>query len=187
MNKTLFIFLILAGFSCNPYQPYYFTHYHITASYDPASTSLSANVKMVFVPGRAYHDSIVFRLNEHMTIQSLSAQELKYYEFENGRIVMYIEEAAMPGDQLHISMTYRGKIGPDPGVAYRKRTGSGQLLSPDDIWYPVNSGTEMQTYAVDMKLPDKYELGAPAIRKGRHWHWVMEQPTGSIAAPGLKE
>ena len=84
MKKLLVIFLLLSGFSCNPYNPYFFTHYHITASYDPSTTSLSANVQMVFVAGQEYHDSITFQLNESVEILSLTAQELKYYEFNKG-------------------------------------------------------------------------------------------------------
>ena len=187
MKKGLTILLILGGFSCNPNHLYHFTHYHITAGYDPASTILSANVRMVFVSGQAYHDSIVFRLNEHMEIQSLSAQELKYYELEGGRLVLYIKEAVRPGDQLHVSMTYRGMLGAVPGVANRKGPGTDQLLSPEDIWYPVSKGTGKLTYAVDMNLPEEYELGAPAIRKGRHWHWETEEPTSTIAMPGLRK
>jgi hypothetical protein len=187
MKKGLTILLILAGFSCNPYQRYHFTHYHITASYDPSSTSFSADVRMVFVPRQVYHDSMVFRLNERMEIESISAQELKYYALEGGRLVLYIREAVMPGDQLHVSMTYSGMIRDVPGDADRKGPGTDPLLSPEDNWYPVNKGDDTLTYAVDMQLPVEYELGAPAIRKGRYWQWEMGKPTSLIAVPGLKE
>ena len=175
MKKLLVIFLLLSGFSCNPYRPYYFTHYHITASYDPASTSLSANVQMVFVPGQEYHDSITFQLNELVEILSLTAQELKYYEFESGRLVLYIEEAVMPGDQIHISLTYKGMIGDGPD--------KGTMLTPDKLWYPVNPGITKLTYSIQLDLPEHYSLEEPGIRKGQSWHWGTEKPLGSIVVP----
>ncbi len=170
---------MLCGFSCNPYQPYIFTHYHITASYDPASTQLSANVQMVFVPKQEYYDSISFRLNEFVEIQSLTAQELKYYEFERGRLVLYIEEAVMPGDQLHISLTYKGMIGFGPG----RET----MLTPDRLWYPVNPGIEKLTYSIALDLPEQYSLEDPGIQKGQSWHLGTDEPLGAIILPLKKE
>jgi len=175
MKRLLIIYLFLSGFSCNPYHPYYFTHYHITASYNPATTRLSANVQMVFVPGQAYHDSITFQLNDAVEIQSLAAQELKYYTFDSGRLVLYIEEAVMPGDQLHISLTYKGMIGDGPG--------QGPGLTPDNLWYPVNPGTDKLTYSIELYLPEHYRLEKPGIRKGQRWHWGTKKPLGSIAVP----
>ncbi len=189
MKKLLIIFLILSGFSCNPYRSYYFTHYHIIASYDPATTVLSANVQLVFIPRQEYHDSITFQLNDHMEIQSLTAQELKYYEFEDGRLVLYIEEAVMPGDQLHISLNYSGMIGnslstktdlvPDPAL--------GLILGPDQVWYPVNPYTEKLTYFVEIGLPEAYSLDGTGIRKGRKWQLLTEKPLGSIKIPLVTE
>jgi hypothetical protein len=175
MKKLLVIFLLLSGFSCNPYRPYYFTHYHITASYDPASTSLSANVQMVFVPEQEYHDSITFQLNEFVEILSLTAQELKYYELDSGRLVLYIQEAVMPGDQIHISLTYKGMIGDGPD--------KGTMLTPDKLWYPVNPGITKLTYSIELDLPEHYSLEEPGIRKGQSWHWGTEKPLGSIVVP----
>ena len=175
MKKLLVIFLLLSGFSCNPYRPYYFTHYHITASYDPASTSLSANVQMVFVPGQEYHDSITFQLNMFVEIQSLTAQELKFYEFDSGRLVLYIQEAVMPGDQIHISLTYKGMIGDGPD--------KGTMLTPDKLWYPVNPGITKLTYSIELDLPEHYSLEEPGIRKGQSWHWGTEKPLDSIVVP----
>jgi hypothetical protein len=179
MRKLLTIVLILSGSYCDPYHPYYFTHYHITASYDPASNSLSANVQMVFVPEKAYHDSITFRLNESVEIQSLAAQELKYYEFKGGRLVLFIEEAVRPGDQLHISMTYKGLIGD-----FSER---GQVLSPESLWYPVDPGIDKLTYSIGLDLPEHYNMEKPGIRKGKSWHWGMEKPVVSIAVPRIWE
>ena len=179
MKKCLIIFLLLSAFSCNPYRPYDFTHYHITASYDPESTRLSANVQMVFVPGQEYHDSIIFQLNEYVEIQSLTAQELKYYEFDNGRLVLYIEDAIMPGDQIHISLTYKGMIGDSPD--------EGTMLTPDKLWYPVNSGIDKQTYSIELDLPEHYSLEEPWIRKGQSWHWGTKKPQGTLFLPQGKE
>jgi hypothetical protein len=175
MKKIWIIILILSGFSCNPYRPYNFTHYHITASYDPASTLLSANVQMVFVPIQEYHDSITFRLNEFVEIQSLTAQELMYFKFDRGRLVLYIEEAVMPGDQLHISLTYKGMIG---GGTERDA-----MLKPDRLWYPVNPGIKKLTYSIELDLPEQYRLEKPGVRKGQYWHWGTEKPQGAIAFP----
>ena len=173
MRKILIIFLMLTDFSCNPYQPYYFTHYHITARYDPGTTSLSSNVQMVLVAEKAYHDSIIFLLHGSFEILSLTAQELKYYEFENGRLALYIEEAVMPGDQLHISMSYKGKIG----------HGQDAGLASDKYWYPVNRNIEKLTYSIELGLPEKYRLEAPGTRKGQIWQWGTTEPQGSISVP----
>ena len=173
MKKLIPLLLILSGFSCNPYRQYYFTHYHITASFQPAGNSLSANVQMVFVPGQAFHDSIIFRLDEQMEIESLAAQELKYYEFNDGRLVLYIEEPVMPGDQLHISMTYRGQFGDAP-------------IQGSD-WYPDQESIDKLTYAVEMDLPESYEPGAPAERKGHRWFWGTEKPLDLIVMPVVRE
>jgi len=175
MKKLLVIFLFISAFSCNPYNPYYFTHYHITASYDPATTSLSANVQMVLVAGQEYHDSITFQLNEFVEILSLTSQELKYYEFNKGLLVLYIEEAVMTGDQIHISLTYRGMIGDGPD--------RGTLLTPDKLWYPVNQGIDKLTYSIELELPGQYHLEEPWIRKGQIWHWGTKKPLAAIFLP----
>jgi hypothetical protein len=175
MKKLLVIFLLLSGFSCNPYNPYFFTHYHITASYDPSTTSLSANVQMVFVAGQEYHDSITFQLNESVEILSLTAQELKYYEFNKGLLVLYIEEVVLKGDQIHISMTYEGLIGDGPDRS--------NLLTPDKLWYPVNRGIDKLTFSIQLDLPEQYRLEEPWIREGQSWHWGTKKPMASIALP----
>ena len=175
MKKLLHIILFLSAFSCNPYQPYLFTHYHITASYDPATSGLSANVQMVLVAGQEYHDSIIFQLNESVEILSLTGQELKYYEFDKGRLVLYIEDAIMVGDQIHISMTYKGMIGDGPE--------RGVFLTPEKLWYPVNQGIDKLTYSIVLDLPEQYRLEEPWIRKGQSWHWDIKRPSAAIAFP----
>ena len=177
MRKIGFILLVLSGFSCNPYQPYYFTHYHISADYDPGTGHLSANVRMVLVPTREYHDSIILDLNGHMEILSLTAQELKYYEFDRGRLVLYIQEAVMPGDQLHISLAYEGQIGGYPGW---------EAGPPQDYsWYPVNPDIGKITYRVELDLPDNYVLEEPATLDGPGWNWGSVEPRDSICFPPL--
>lgn len=175
MKKLLTILLFLSAFSCNPYKPYYFTHYNISASYQPVTSSLSANVQMVFVAEKEYHDSIIFLLNGSVEILSFTAQELKYYEFDNGRLALYIEKAVMPGDQLHISMSYEGKIG------YGHGQDAG--LTADNYWYPVNRDIDKLTYKIELGLPEKYKLEAPGIRKGQIWQWGTKEPQGSISVP----
>ena len=179
MKNLWTIILILSAFSCSPYQLYHFTYYHMTAAYDPASTELSANVQIVFVPQQEYHDSICFRLNESVEIQSLTAQELKYYEFDSGRLVLYIEEAVMPGDQLHISLTYQGTIGFGPE--------GDTILTPDRLWYPVNPGIKKLTYSMEFDLPEQYGLEYPGIQKGQYWHLDTDEPLGAIVLPLKKE
>ena len=179
MRKLLGIILMIAGFSCNPYQPYYFTHYHINAGYDPGTNRLSASVQMVLVPGQAHRDSIVFQLNEAMEILSLTAQELEYYEFQSGRLVLYIEEEVLPGEQLHISLAYEGRLRSNPE--------DGPLFPSETHWYPVHSAIEKMTFDVQYKLPEPYGLEEPWIRKGDSWHWETEQPLGSMAQTRLKE
>ena len=160
MKNLLFIFLILSGFSCNPYDTYYYTHYHIIASYDPASSGLLANVQIVFVPQQEYRDSIILQLNEHLSIHSLTAQELRYYEFNAGRLVLYIEEPVMPGDQLHISMNYSGIIGDG--------------LIPALAWYPLIPDIEKLTYSVELELPEPYSLDNSWDNKGQRWKLQSE-------------
>jgi hypothetical protein len=205
MKNLLIANLVLFGCSCNPYQPYYFTHYHIIASYDPASTSLSASVQMVFIPDQEYHDSITFQLNDKVDIHSLTAQELKYYEFDTGRLVLYIEDPVMPGEQLHISLNYSGVIGYehtlypdlDPGLTLDQEQVPDQqpvldqqpapdqqpVLDPALRWYPVNPDIDKLTYSVKIKLPDPYRLEDPGIRKRGIWHLITEKPLGSIFVP----
>jgi hypothetical protein len=181
--------MVLSLLACNPYRSYFFTHYHIIADYDPASTLLSANVQMVFIAGQEYHDSIAFRLKELVEIQSLTAQELKYYEFEDGRLVLFIEDAVMPGDQLHISLSYAGHIGNDQatqsGSVPKKPSSAGpvqfQVLSPDRLWYPVNADIKQMTYSVEIELPDAYSLEGSGERKGRNWLVTSAMPVGYIA------
>ncbi len=179
MKKILIISLLLSGSSCNPYRPYYFTHYHISASYDPETHHLSANVQMVFVPSQAYHDSITFQLNESMEIQSMAAQELRYYEFDSGRLVLYIKGSVKPGDQLHVSLAYQGLI--------EEGNGLGRGLTPGNLWYPVNPATDKLTYSVEMCLPEHYRLDKPWIRKGHCWHSRMQRPLGEITVPFRRE
>ena len=175
MKKILPIILLLSAFSCNPYNPYYFTHYYITARYNPSTTSLSANVQMVLVAEQEYHDSITFQLNESVEILSLTAQELKYYEFDKGLLVLYIQEAVMKGDQIHISLTYQGFIGDGPDRGF--------FLTPDKLWYPVNRGIDKLTYSIELDLPEHISLEEPWIRKGQSWHRSIRKPMAAIALP----
>ena len=177
MRKIGIILLLLSGFSCNPYQPYYFTHYHITAEYDPASGHLSANVRMVFVPVKEYRDSITLALNEHLEIRSLAAQELRYYEFYSGRLVLYIEEVVMPGDQLHISLAYEGRIAGEGG----REAG----MIPENGWYPANRDINKMTYRVEMVLPDHVGLELPAIGNGSRWEFDSVKPQDFISVSAL--
>lgn len=175
MKKSWVICFLLSAFSCNPYSPYYFTHYHIKAGYDPATTSLTANVQIVLVAGQEYSDSIIFQLNESMEILSLTAQELKSYKFDKGLLVLYIKDAIMTGDQIHISLAYKGKIG--------RGQGNGALPTPERLWYPVNREIDKLTYSVELELPEQYSLGEPWIRKRRSWYWSSENPVAAIILP----
>jgi hypothetical protein len=178
MRKLLAILGIVSGFSCNPYQSYYFTHYHMSAGYDPGSTLLSASVQMVFVPGQTHRDSIVFRMNGSMDIQALTAQELKHYTFDKGRLVLYIKEEVGARDQLHISLAYEGRTGMMPE--------GGTLLPTDWNWYPVHPDIRKMTYDIELGLPETYGLEKPWIRRGESWHWESDEPLPAIVAPRLK-
>jgi len=181
MKGILLILMVLSGISCKPERLYELTHYHIIAAYDPATTLLSANVQIVFVPGRKYQDSIVFKLNENVEILALTAQELKYYEFNKGRLILYIEEAVLPGDQLHISMNYKGLIGNDPyGV---RDLGPVRILGPDQVWYPVSTDIEKLTYSIEMEIPDPYRSMGSVDSNRRTWQISTEKPMGSITIP----
>ena len=148
-------FLILLGLvSCNPYQPYNFTHYHMIAEVDPEADKLDANLQMVFVAHSDYYDSIVFWLNEGFEISNLTAQGLKHYEFkEGGRLVLYNQNPVIKGDQLHISLSYSGK----PGLNFDPEKLS-MSLDSSLYWYPWNGDIQTMTYNFSLELPDGYEI-----------------------------
>ena len=153
MRKLIFLTACFLA-CCNPYQPYYFTHYHIIANIDPESGLFDVNLQMVYLPPSNQNDSIVFLLDEEFAISSLSAQELVRYEFyEGGRLVLYIQEPVAAGDQLNISMSYAGITG------YKLSPGEDYLsIGSSMIWFPVNDKIKTMTYRLDVNLPEGYRV-----------------------------
>jgi hypothetical protein len=162
-------------FTCNPYERYTCTHYNIQLELDPGTAKISANMQMVLLARREYHDSICFRLNPDLRILSLAAQELEFYRFDpedSGRLVLYIEEAVRPFDQLHISLSYSGRL-------------SAQAVNSLDstlLWYPVNHDTSPCTYMAKLALPGGWQVVHPEAQTGKHGKWQMhaEKPCSSI-------
>jgi hypothetical protein len=159
------IFTIILGVlvlsSCNPYEQYHFTHYNIKAAIDPEEAMISANVQMIFLPRQEYVDSICFLLNPGLKTHSLTAQELKYYEFnsmDTGKLVLYIQEPIRPNEQLHIAMSYSGKLA--------KQT----LTNMDSsiFWYPVNRDTPPSTFQAKFALPGNWHISNVATGRGKH-------------------
>ncbi|MFC2115629.1 hypothetical protein ACFLTU_04100 [Bacteroidota bacterium] len=163
---SCFLFGLLL-ISCNPYDQYSLTHYFIQAEVDPSTALLSANVQMVLVARREYHDSICFNLNTGLEIQALTAQELKHYDFyksESGRLVLYIQDPVFPNDQLHISMSYSGRL-------------AGQeVLNLDSslLWYPSNEDTKPCTYLAKIALPGSWQIIQPEVSTGKHGKFLVQ-------------
>jgi len=152
---------VLVLSSCNPYEPYPFTHYNIKAAIDPEEASISANVQMVFIPRQEHSDSICFYLNPGVEILSLTAQELKHYKFfhaDTGKLVLYIQETVRPFEQLHISLSYAGKLA------------NRSLVSMDSsiFWYPVNIDTPPSTFQAKFALPGKWQISNLTTGTGKH-------------------
>ncbi len=170
---TCHIFALLV--SCNPYDPYPFTHYNIKAIIEPEQAKISANVQMIFVPRQEYRDSICFSLNPGLEITSLTAQELKYYEFhtrDTGNLVLYIQDPVGPNEQLHISLSYEGTL-------------SGEaIISMDSslFWYPVNSNSSPSTFQAKFALSGKWQISDPATGAGKHGKrlYATRQPLNSL-------
>ena len=171
MRQLWIMSLILTGLvSCNPYQSYYCTHYHMIAELDPETGSLTANLQMVFVASKTYSDSIVFRLNKGLEVGSLSSQGLKYYESEgDGRLVLHIQDSVVPGDQLHISMSYSGH----PGFS-SDHPESVYMLDSSLYWYPWNEDIQVMTYDCLIDIPDSYLIQSTLPVSQSKGVWLLQ-------------
>ena len=166
--RKLFGFLSgLVLLSCNPYEQYSATHLYIQAEVQPESAQIAANVQMVLVAGKEYTDSICFRLNPGLKIQSIAAQELEKYRFNkngDGKLVLYIEEKINPGEALQISLSYSGRLS-------RNEI---QKLDSSLLWLPVNEDTRPCTYHAKFALPGKWRITNPGSGTGKHGKWLVE-------------
>ena len=162
-------------FSCNPHEQYSFTHYNIQAELDPDKGYFSANMQMVYVAHKEYTDSICFDLNPDVSIHTLTVQELEHFRFygnDKGILVLYIEEPVHPNDQLHISLSYSGRL-------------DEQTLTAMDstlCWYPANEDTQPFTYQVKLALPGNWYISHPEANTGKHGKWQIqsENPQSSL-------
>lgn len=174
--RTAVITLLLALIaSCNPYEPYSHTHYYIQATIDPEQANISANVQIVFIPRLEYHDSICFSLNSCLEIHSLTAQELRYYKFndnDSGNLVLYIQEPIYPSEQLHIALSYTGKLDNKPV----------HKLDSGMLWYPMNPDATPATFQAKFAIPGDWQISSPQTGMGKHGKWLYqnEQPRSSI-------
>lgn len=169
---TALIFLFC--FSCNPYEKYSSSYYYVQAEIDPAEERLSVNVQMVLVAGRDYRDSIRFDLNPGFEILTLTAQELEQYIFNknnSGKLVLYIEELVAAGDELHISMSYSGKL----------PAGGSGILSQETTWLPENPDTRKNRFEAKIALPGGWVLKSPESIIGKHGKWqIRSEEIGSV-------
>ncbi|MFC2098117.1 hypothetical protein ACFLSP_00095 [Bacteroidota bacterium] len=169
MRNLYCILLGIVLFSCNPYEGYNYTHYYIQAELIPDSAYFSANVQMVFVARKEYHDSICFDLNPAVKIHSLASQELEHYlfsEYQAGKLVLYIEDAVQLNDQLHISLSYSGRLH-EQGIT---------SLDSSYAWYPHNEETQPFTYQAKFALPGNWQISHPETGTGQHGKWLLESP-----------
>ena len=166
--RKLFGFLsAMILLSCNPYEQYSSTHLYIQAEVQPESARIAANVQMVFVAGKEYTDSICFRLNPELKIQSMAAQVLEKYRFNengDGKLILYIEEQINPGESLQVSLSYSGQLGPNE--IHR--------LDSSLHWYPMNEDTRPCTYQAKFALPGKWHITDPDSGIGKHGKWLVE-------------
>ena len=185
MRQLWIVSLILTGLvTCNPYQTYYYTHYHMIAEMDPETGILNANLQMVFFAKKTYADSIVFRLNKGLEVISLSSQGLRYYELDgDGGLVLYIQDTVVPGAQQHISMSYFGNPGftADP-------PGSGYLLDSSLYWYPWNEDVQIMTYDYLFEIPGGYQIQSTVPVNQSREGWQLQNPKpGSHAVVHIRK
>ena len=176
--RKLLIFGIFLLVCCNPYQPYLLTHYHMIADIDPVSGIFDMNLQMVYVPRIQQKDSIEFHLDEAFSITSIGAQELVRYESYSGdRLVLYIQNPVIEGDQIHISMSYSGK----PGAKFSPGE---DLYIIDSIlnWFPVNDDIPLMTCRLRIGLPEGYHLEGADVHKKLLNNYIVEsrEPVSSI-------
>lgn len=167
LSKLSCFLLGMVLFSCNPYEQYSFTHYYIQVEVEPESSLLSANVQMVFVARQEYHDSICFSLNPGVEIQALTAQNLRYYKFygpDTGRLVLYIDDPVLPDVQLHISMSYSGRLSKQEVWQ----------LDSSLLWYPVNEDTQPCTYHAKFALPGYLQISHPEANTDKHGKLLVQ-------------
>lgn len=187
VSQIIVSILLLAALlaTCNPYEPYSDTHFYVQAEVDPGNSLISANVQIVLVASREYRDSISFALNPGVEIQSLTAQELEHYQFgeyHHGRLVLFIEEHVQPGDQLHISLSYSGKLtgnknagsGQDHGTGYGPDNSGKLILDNSLLWLPVNRDTRSMTFMGKFALPGEWILSQPESGTGKHGKWLVQ-------------
>jgi hypothetical protein len=163
-------------FSCNPYEPYFFTHYHIQAELDPGTGLISANVQMVFVARQDYSDSICFRLNPALNIHTLAAQNLEHYIYrqsDSGWLVIFLEDPIGPRDQLHISLSYSGQLLGSTRKVREEDQKDFMQLDSTLYWYPANQDTWPFTFQAKFALPGSWQIIRPDASTGRHGKWLI--------------
>ena len=167
MRAPAYFLILLVVASCSPYEPYSCTHYDMKLIVDPEEATISANVQMVFLPRQGYQDSICFFLNPGLEIHSLTAQALKYYEFyagDTGNLVLYIQEPVLPNEQLHIAMSYSGRLDNQPVMN----------MDTSLFWYPLNTDARPCTFTAKFALPGNWEISSPPTRMGKHGKWLYQ-------------
>ena len=114
---------------------------------------IDANLQMVYVPSRDHTDSIILLLDEGYSIGSLSAQELARYDFDKGRLILYIEETINTGDQFHISINYSGSI------KLTNQPGEDVFLIDRNLkWFPHRNDIHDMEYNIRLVLPEEYAI-----------------------------
>jgi hypothetical protein len=176
VKKLPAILLGTVLFSCNPYEPYFFTHYHIQAELDPGSGRISANVQMVFVARNEYSDSICFRLNPGLNLQTLAAQDLEHYIYrqsDSGWLVIFLEDPIGPNDQLHISLSYSGQLSESTLKVREEDPRDFIQMDSNLLWYPASEDTRPFTYQVKFDLPGSWQMLQPNAEEVHRGKWLI--------------
>ena len=130
---------------------------------------IDANLQMVYVPSRAHTDSIILYLEEGLSIGSLSAQELERYVFDNGRLILHIEETINAGDQLHISINYSGRI------KFSNQPGEDAFLVDSSLkWFPLRNDIHDMEYNIRLVLPEEYSVKGYKRSTEKHNEYLIK-------------
>lgn len=161
--RLLPAFLLLLP-ACDPYVQYGSSQYYLQVEADPSSCRIAVNLQLVFLARTQHSDSLCFTLNPALGIETLTAQDLDHYRYsatDTGRLVLYLDHPVYPGDQLHISLSYKGIL-PDPPLA---------RLDSSLLWYPCNEESLPAGFLVKLSIPGDWRVAHPEATPGRHGKW----------------
>lgn len=179
------------------------SHYDIDATINPPKGELSAQVTLTCVAPEGGLEKVEMLLNKGLKVTSVTSDAgLKSSHFDPADpspnrymptaspLVVELSPPVKPGASFHISVSYQGKIQPDPYLT--------NILTPEWVelalyaaWYPVSLDLGMTTSNVKVSVDEPYFVTGTgtASREGKRWVFNQDQPTFDIvvvAAPQLK-